>query len=363
MKVIEENNEKIYIAGAHSRAQTLRVYLQYLYPETEIVAYLVDDMSENASEVGGIPVCLIQEGLHSEYPVYIGTRSVNHPKLTQELRDVGFTEIIPVTVELDMQLRNAYLRKFYAERGEDFVVIDDLEAGECAVEKSARIYVASTVFDKPLQSDYSLLAEEAVLQVGAALTRERIAECVLTDCTGENISEKNRQYCELTGLYWLWKHAQEDYIGLVHYRRHFLLPEDWLTRMEENGVDVILPVPLYVAPSIEGNYKSRHLAEDWDFLMVYFRENLPDEYETMRKVFAGNLYSPCNMFIMRREVLKDFCGWMFPILEAVVAHGGEKEDAYMNRYPGFISERLITYFFESRSNQYNVIYANKNFLM
>ena len=65
---------------------------------------------------------------------------------------------------------------------------------------------------------------------------------------------------------------------------------------------------------------------------------------------------------MKRHVLNDLCSWMFPIIDAVVEHGGEKEDNYMNRYPGFISERLITYFFESKRDKYNIAYANKNFL-
>lgn len=229
-------------------------------------------------------------------------------------------------------------------------------------EKTARIYVASSIFDKPLQTEYILKKDETVIQVGAALTNERITEDVITDCEGDNISAKNKQYCELTGLYWLWKHAKEDYIGLVHYRRHFLLPEDWLERVGKNDVDVILPVPLFVAPSIEENYKSRHIPEDWDFLMKYFEEQLPEELEAAQKIFKGGLYSPCNMFIMKRHVLNDLCSWMFPIIDAVVEHGGEKEDNYMNRYPGFISERLITYFFESKRDKYNIVYANKNFL-
>ena len=118
--------KKIYIAGAHSRAQTLKEYLTYLYPETEVISYLVDDMLGNPPSVGVIPVNLIKEGLHVEYPVYLGTRSVNHFALTVKLQEVGFTRIIPVTVELDIRLRNAYVSKLYQEKGKSFCLIDNL---------------------------------------------------------------------------------------------------------------------------------------------------------------------------------------------------------------------------------------------
>lgn len=41
------------------------------------------------------------------------------------------------------------------------------------------------------------------------------------DDTGESISEKNKNYCELTGLYFGWKNLEAEYIGLCHYRRYF----------------------------------------------------------------------------------------------------------------------------------------------
>lgn len=229
-------------------------------------------------------------------------------------------------------------------------------------EKTVGIYVAGSIFDKMPDKKYHYMKEEKLLQVGAALTNKRISSDVLVDCTGDNISEKNKQYCELTGLYWIWKNASEDYVGLVQYRRHFVLPPDWLQRMVSNEVDAILPVPLYVAPSVAENYRERHCAGDWDYMMEYLREKSMEDYMAAQKVFGQNLYSPCNMLVAKRETLSELCRWLFPIVDAVAEHGGKKEDVYQNRYPGFLSERLITCFFEKCRAKYKVVYANKNFL-
>ena len=127
---MSEEKRKIYIAGAHSRGRTLRAYLEYLYPEVEVAAFLVDDMSENTDTADGLPVCLIGRGLHTEYPVYLGMRGANQEKVTNELQEVGMQEIIPVTVELDRQLRNEYVRRYVQDRGRVFLMIDELSVGE-----------------------------------------------------------------------------------------------------------------------------------------------------------------------------------------------------------------------------------------
>lgn len=353
---------KIYIFGAHSRAQTLAVYLQYLHPDMEVEAYLYENDEMNPEKIGNAEVVSLNSGisLHTDYPVYVGTRGVFHRKITERLEQIGFKTIIPVTVELDLRLRNEYLKKYFASAGRDFVKIDKLE--EPIIKPRAAVYVAMSAFDKPLQQDYVFASYEKGIQAGAELTEKRLWKGILTDHIGDNISAKNEQFCELTALYWIWKNAKEDIVGLVHYRRHFVLPEDWVERMLQNKVDVVLPVPLYVAPSVVGNYKNRHDSQDWDNMMKYLKDRNEREYEEADAFFRQNLYSPCNMAIMQREVLDRLCGWLFPILFAVAKDGGRKKDPYQNRYPGFLSERLITFFFERNRAKYNVAYADKNFL-
>lgn len=359
---------KIYIVGAQSRAKTLTGYLSFLYPQVTIEAYLVDDLSQNDSFIQGVPVYKLDDSglLNRKLPVFIATKGICHADIQKELMQLGFQTVIPVTVAVDNWLRNAYVERFFAKENRSFEKLDKMQAPDSSkgIENTFHtcVYMAKSIYDKPLQSSYTSPSYERAIQVGAALTEDRLESDILTDCEGDNISSKNRQYCELTALYWIWRHAKEDVIGLSHYRRHFILPENWQEIMVFHNIDVILPVPTFVAPSIDENYRERHDPYDWDYLLEYLQEKLPEDYEVARKVFSGNLYSPCNMFIMRREILNEVCSWMFPILDAVVMHGGEKEDTYLNRYPGFISERLITLFFHKNCDKYKIVYADKNFI-
>ena len=81
---------------------------------------------------------------------------------------------------------------------------------------------------------------EKELQAGAALTMERLSSDILTDDVGDNISVKNKQYCELTGLYWIWKNDTFDYFGLNHYQRRFrsLVNEKWM--LQDFEIQILL---------------------------------------------------------------------------------------------------------------------------
>ena len=58
------------------------------------------------------------------------------------------------------------------------------------------------------------------IQVGTHYAKDRI-ETFVHDDEGDNISEKNKKYCELTAQYYVWRHIEADYYGFFHYRRYF----------------------------------------------------------------------------------------------------------------------------------------------
>lgn len=222
------------------------------------------------------------------------------------------------------------------------------------------VYVVKSVYDKKIENVLPPRTYEKEIQVGAALSDKRI--CPLSDDTGDNISCKNRQFCELTGLYWIWKHSNNDYIGISHYRRRFDISVDAVKCLFEQNAGVIVTVPVINTAGIGAQYGITHSTHDWEILREEIHQISPEYDDGFRKVENQIYFHAYNMFIMRKDILRRFCDWMFPILFACEERIGIKEDPYQNRYPGFMSERMLNVFLYEHKDEYGIYVANKLYL-
>lgn len=182
------------------------------------------------------------------------------------------------------------------------------------------------------------------------------------DNTGDNISNKNGNYCELTGMYWAWKNLKDvNIIGLCHYRRYFdlsslknfdrepyirknvpLLQESKITGIL-NKYDIILPGKSYSCNSVWESYAIGHsradIVEVENAIRKFYPEYLTAFDITMRN---RNYYCGCNMLICKKTLFDDYCKWLFVILEEVEKNVDiKKYDSYQRRIFGFMSERLL----------------------
>lgn len=201
------------------------------------------------------------------------------------------------------------------------------------------------------------------VHVGAA-GKPTLPGCVRDD-TGDNISTKNANYCELTGLYWAWKNLDADYIGLAHYRRHFStgkrFGDKWeriLTgaELEQQLADCDILLPRSRNYWIETNYSQyahAHHAVDLDTARAVILERCPDYVSAFDAIMKRTTGHRFNMFVMKRGKFDAYCAWLFDILFEVEKRldisAYSANDA---RVFGFLSERLLDVWLERNGYAY-----------
>ncbi|WP_434290060.1 DUF4422 domain-containing protein [Clostridium botulinum] len=180
------------------------------------------------------------------------------------------------------------------------------------------------------------------------------------DNTGDNISLRNPNYCELTGLYWAWKNLKCDYIGLCHYRRYFTNSNLFkkasnknnkmdliLSKLEIENLlkeyDVILPQKRnYYIETIWSHYGNAHHIKDLEETKKIISELYPEYISSFDKVMKGKKLHLYNMFVMDKENFNKYCEWIFSILfELEKRIDISNYDNYQKRIFGFLSERLF----------------------
>ena len=167
------------------------------------------------------------------------------------------------------------------------------------------------------------------------------------DDTGDNISEKNPFYCELTGMYWIWKNVQCDIVGICHYRRFFGKNQKLMKSndMEKalKKYDILIPKTLTTnEENVYEHYAVRHHSKDLDLCREVIEEKYPEYLAAFDYTMLTNLISMGNMWITHKGIYDSYCEWLFGILFEV-----EKRidlstyEDYQKRVFGFLSERLF----------------------
>ena len=357
------------IYGAGNTAETLLLILKKMYANLNILGCAVTECSEKR-ELLGYRVRNIEE-----YSAYVNEAVVLCAvvdkyffEIAEVLENIGFRKVISMTFESSNweDLRELYLKRLYKDKNKRYPFLFwDLNKRRSAVESQGipEVYMACCHVDKPLRE--KMLPQDTdfliPIQVGKSLTDESIAD--IHDDVGDNISVKNKAYSELTALYWLWKNARSKWIGLCHYRRHFALNADEVSRIPAMPVDIVLTVPILNFPSIEDVYYRDHEKRDWQDMLEVLNEMYPDYGKKADTYFKGVSYCGYNMFIARKSIIDEYCAWLFPLLESIEKRHSCHENVYQGRYIGFLAERLFSLYFLSGINSYRIRFAHKRFYM
>ncbi len=168
------------------------------------------------------------------------------------------------------------------------------------------------------------------------------------DNVGQNISELNYLFGELTGLYWIWKNIHDiDYVGLCHYRRHFINEDKHLLQRHEylqllSEYDVLVPACGQCEGSYYEHYSRAHDSKPLDAVGRAVRKLYPEYMPAFEKAMSGKIFYSGNLMVTSLPILKAYAEWLFCIFgEAAEEIDVTGFDDYHKRVYGFLSEQML----------------------
>lgn len=195
----------------------------------------------------------------------------------------------------------------------------------------------------------------------------------LSDSSGDNISNLNDKYCELTAQYWAWKNLKSDYFGFFHYRRflsfdtekklkeyNYTCMDDFFlsdSKLSDENIrkiveqyDIIVPSPVSVKfyGNIYKQYKfsPNHSIKDLDNIFDIVLKKYPHFKQSIEKIKKSKIFFPYNIYIMKKDIFFEYCKWLFPILEEFNKnYDYQFKNVYATRVIGFLAERLFNVYF------------------
>ena len=251
-------------------------------------------------------------------------------------------------------LEGCSLQRFEKEYGKLKILPESIKQ-DAYSNDLVEMYIATSHLDEMDAENVSDNRYLVPIQVGAVLTDKK-KKCI-SDDTGDNISLKNRDYCETTALYWIWKNTGgQDYVGLEHYRRRMPINKMVVSSMYENNVDVLMPIPQFAFDrNIDFIFVSLVTPSDWDVVKKCICDYDRNYEEILSRYEKSFFYFSCNITLMKRTYFDDYCKFAFAIAEGLEEHYRRNNITRRDdRYMGFIFEHLLSIYLMKNFRDLNV---------
>lgn len=183
------------------------------------------------------------------------------------------------------------------------------------------------------------------MQLGASSQKD-IPSLKFKDNVGDNISNLNKYFCELTATYWAWKNQDKlgnpEYVGLMHYRRLFDVQKGIKDFIDNH--DIVTPY-YDCNDTLMNQFDSAHHTDDLKMAVYIMKSLYPDYCIDADEYLSSKSGFFFNMFIMKRDIFNEYCAFLFPILfklHDLINY--ENYSVYNIRMIGFVAERLTGIF-------------------
>lgn len=147
-------------------------------------------------------------------------------------------------------------------------------------------------------------------QLTAHARQDLLDKSYVLDDTGDTISDQNLWLGDLTGLYWVWRNTDHEWVGTNQYRRFY--NDDELQQQTQDHRRLWISNYVWFPYSIAQQYRSCHGDIGLDVLWeAASQHRIPLTTDMIRDLDRIDILSPCNMFFAHRKVFDRVCALLF----------------------------------------------------
>lgn len=178
---------------------------------------------------------------------------------------------------------------------------------------------------------------------------------------GDNIDFLNPLLCEMTGLYYLWKHCTDNIVGLEHYRRYMMVDNHPITENEANILldeyDLLCPIAKYSKRQPVRTWIEReHRMNDFNYFLDFIKDYVDvDYYNACKTTLNSDYHLLGNMFIARKKFCDEYCEFIYDVMFRFLKHCKDTNYDPTRRIIGYITEFLFKAFCIYRNKKYRII--------
>lgn len=165
------------------------------------------------------------------------------------------------------------------------------------------------------------------------------------DDSGDNISQLNPWFGDLTGLYWVWKNTSDEFVGTNQYRRFYDV--DQINNIKFNEHTLYVSMIVGFTGSTATQYSNCHGQIGLDILKeAAIHKKIPFTENMIGKLYHISHMSPCNMFFAHRTLFDKMCQVLFDTIFELY-NGSKYSLPYIQpegqtRMIAFLAERICT---------------------
>lgn len=173
------------------------------------------------------------------------------------------------------------------------------------------------------------------------------------DDVGDNISHLNRYLGDLTGLYYIWKNTNHEFVGTNQYRRFY--SDEQVNSLQLNDNTLYVTNPHYFEQGIAEQFIYWHGKQGLQILESACKsKSINFTTELIESMYQIKHISVANMFFAHNKLFNKVCETLFPIVFELYEGTKYTLDFIQNpsqtRLLAFLAERILT-----------VMYFNKEY--